>query len=93
MIEIDEGVVIPDPFAQFLAGNDLAWTFQQDRQNLKGLPLNLDSDSTPEKLFRYEVELENSKAQPASSLRNDVQVPKSLPCAALASRRYIPLTI
>ena len=50
VVEVDEGVGRPEPFAHRLAGDDLARAFQEHRQQLKRLVLQLQSDAVPAKL-------------------------------------------
>ena len=37
MIEVDKGLSAPEPIAQILPANDLAWVVKEHRQNLKCL--------------------------------------------------------
>ena len=44
MAEIDKGVFRPDPFAQFIPGDELTGAFEKGGENLEGLAGELDAD-------------------------------------------------
>jgi hypothetical protein len=61
MVEINEGVALPQPVAKFFAANDLAGMLQQHSQDLARLVLQLDLDALFSQLGRAQVQLKNAK--------------------------------
>jgi hypothetical protein len=62
MIKIDERAIRPEASAQFFAADDLAWTLQQDAQQLEGLLLYFDFDAALAQLACVEVNLEDAES-------------------------------
>src|ERR1700688_741480 len=61
-IKIDERVGRPKFVAEFLAGYDFPGMFQQKRENLEGLLLQLDSNTAFAQLRRAQVHFKDAKA-------------------------------
>jgi hypothetical protein len=62
VLEIDERVGLPKPFAQVVAGDKLAWTLEQRDEDVSGLFLKRDPLAIAEQLTRCQVQLETSEA-------------------------------
>lgn len=58
VLEVHERVALPQPFAQFFAGGNLARAFEQRREDLPGLLLQPDALTLSVKFARHRVELE-----------------------------------
>src|SRR5580692_2391299 len=61
-IKIDEGVGRPKFLAEFLAGYHFPRMFQQKRENLEGLLLQLDSNTAFAQLCRAQIHFKDAKA-------------------------------
>jgi hypothetical protein len=68
VLEIDEGPAGPDLPAQILARNRIAGMRQQDKQNLKWLARQTDTDPALEQFPGRYVHLEGSEGQPGLGL-------------------------
>ncbi len=64
MIEVDEGVGRPEAFAHGLARDHFARPLEEQHQQLKGLVLQPEFDSSPAQLTGLEVELEGAELFP-----------------------------
>jgi hypothetical protein len=62
VIEIAEGAGWPEPLTEFLARDQVARLFQQQRQNLEGLFLKIDPDARFSQLARPAIQLKNAKS-------------------------------
>jgi hypothetical protein len=67
VFEIDEGVVFPQAFAQFVPPNDFSRSFEQRDKNLTRLFLQANPLSVAIQLAVDGVELERLESQPAMS--------------------------
>src|SRR6516165_1978815 len=65
-VKIYESVGRPQLSPKFLTRDYFAWPFQQHRQNLKRLILNVDQNTAAIELASCQVGLEESKAKAAS---------------------------
>jgi hypothetical protein len=63
-IEVNKSVLRPKFLLQFLAGDQLAGTLQQDDQQLKGLVLKLNANTILVQFARTRVHLEGAEAYP-----------------------------
>src|SRR5580700_5171788 len=61
-IKIDEGMGMPKFLAEFLAGYDFPRMFQQKRENLEGLLLQLDANTAFAQLCRAQIYFKDAKA-------------------------------
>ena len=62
VLEVDKRVGLPKPFAQVVAGDQLAWTLEQRDEDLSGLFLKRDPLAIAEQVTRCQVQLETSEA-------------------------------
>ena len=68
VLEIDERAVGPQPLAQLVPGDDVAWTLEHHPEDFERLLLQPDADAVLPQLAGSDVELERAKAQPLSRL-------------------------
>jgi len=66
LIEVDKGVVGPDPLLQFLPGDQLSGFFQQRPQHLEGLVRNFQADPMLPHLPSAEIHFENAETDMVS---------------------------
>jgi hypothetical protein len=62
VLEIDECLCRPESLPQFLAGHEVARSFQQRLENLKGLIGEFDANATLPQFARAQIQLERAKA-------------------------------
>ena len=71
VIELDDGVVRPEPLPDVLAQHHLARVIEQHEQDLEGLVLKANADSVFAQFGRSNVQLEGSKTQKSRPLHSD----------------------
>ena len=62
IVGVDEGIGRPEALLQFLAGDNLAFPFQEQQQYLEWLILHADAMSLPAKFARTGIDLKSAKA-------------------------------
>ena len=62
MVEIDEGVFVPDSSAQGLAGHDLSRVLQQRNQNLERLLLQTNAGALLAQFSSLEIYLKDAES-------------------------------
>jgi hypothetical protein len=61
MVEINEGIGLPDSFSKFIALHHLSRLFEQNLQDLQGLLLQSNPGSVTAKFSRFLIQLEGPK--------------------------------
>jgi len=64
VLEINEGVLRPEAFAEVVAGDDFAGAFQQDGQNFDRLAVEVELVAELEEFAGLGIELKGPKADP-----------------------------
>ena len=64
VFEVNDGVIRPEVFAEFLASDEFAGMFQQNRKNGDGLALELELRTVLPQLSRLPVEFKRSETDP-----------------------------
>src|SRR5688572_22873240 len=68
VLEIDKRAVRPEPLAQLVPGDHVAWTLEHQSKDFERLLLQPDAHAVLPQLAGSDVELERAKAQPLSRL-------------------------
>ena len=62
VVEVDEGVTLPETVAKLVAGDDFSRLLQKDGQNLKGLFGKLEAHAVLAKFGCFEIDLKDAEA-------------------------------
>ena len=71
VLKIDGRVFAPHTELEFFAGNDLTGVLKQDRKNLEGLALNLDSLTSLPQLSGLQISLKETEKDPRRALNGE----------------------
>ena len=90
-VEIDKGVLGPQPMTQLFAGDQLSRTFEQHGEYAKRMVLEVNNFSPPEELPGSNVGLEHAKRKQPPYIAGGLHTPAKLRQKSLARCVLLPV--